>query len=251
MRGHVLCVPPFNEEMNRCRSMVTLLARALSAQGLGTLVLDLYGTGDSEGDYAQARWSIWLDDLRRGMAWLDAQPGGCRVLWGLRLGAILAAELHAQRRRAETALMLWQPVLDGKVHLNQFLRVRVAAQIDLAGAAKETTASMRATLAKGEPIEVAGYALHPELTEALDRARLAQHVLPAGTPVLWLENAVGEPADIAPPSRAAMHSWPGAACRLEVAPFAGAAFWQAHERLVAEQAVSASADWCGRTVAKA
>ena len=47
--GHVLCVPPFNEEMNRCRSMITLQARALALLGIGTLLLDLHGTGDSAG----------------------------------------------------------------------------------------------------------------------------------------------------------------------------------------------------------
>src|SRR2546426_10091814 len=64
IRGHLLCILPFNEEMNRCRSMITLQAKAFSLLGIGTLVLDLHGTGDSEGNYVDARWEIWLEDIR-------------------------------------------------------------------------------------------------------------------------------------------------------------------------------------------
>src|SRR5690242_13967142 len=43
-------VPPFAEEMNLARRMAALQARALAAVGIGVLLLDLFGTGDSDGD---------------------------------------------------------------------------------------------------------------------------------------------------------------------------------------------------------
>ena len=70
VKGDVLLVPAFAEEMNRCRSMVTLQAQALAALGMGTLVLDMRGTDDSLGDFDQADWTGWRADLQLGIAWL-------------------------------------------------------------------------------------------------------------------------------------------------------------------------------------
>jgi exosortase A-associated hydrolase 2 len=207
IRGHVLWVPPFNEEMNRCRSMVTLQALAFARLGLGTLVIDLHGTGDSEGEFSEGRWSVWLDDLRAAHAWLCGQSGGCRGIVGVRLGAILASQLHAELSDARIALVLWQPVVDGKLHLTQFLRVKMAAQLDRPGLNKETTASMRKQFSEGQSVEVAGYDVHPELARAIDEARLIAHVPADGAPILWLENAGADSTELSPPSRAAFASW--------------------------------------------
>src|ERR1700686_1346504 len=62
--GDVLLAPPFAEEMNRCRAMVAIQARAFSRMGIGTLVLDPYGTGDSSGDFSDGSWELWRDDLK-------------------------------------------------------------------------------------------------------------------------------------------------------------------------------------------
>lgn len=243
LQGHVLCVLPFNEEMNRCRSMVTRQAAAWAAIGFGTLVVDPLGTGDSAGDFAEARWSAWLDGIDAAHRWLAALPGGCRVLWGIRLGAILATEWHARHADAGTALLLWQPVSDGKTHLTQFLRVRIAAQIDRPDLPKETTASMREVLAAGTAVEVAGYALHPALTQAIDNARLDSHRLAEGTNMLWLENAPVDKAEPSPGTKALLARWPGAGVACEVRTFDGPAFWQVHERVLAPEAVACSTDW--------
>ena len=61
-RGAVLYLPPFAEEMNRSRRMVLLQARRMVELGYQVLIVDLYGTGDSEGDFADARWAIWRAD---------------------------------------------------------------------------------------------------------------------------------------------------------------------------------------------
>lgn len=242
-RGHVLCALPFNEEMNRCRSMITLQARALSEIGFGTLVLDLIGTGDSELEFVDARWALWLDNLASGKAWLDAQAGGCRAIWGIRLGALLAANLHASTKDAKLALMLWQPVIDGKTHLTQFFRVRIAANMDRADVKKETTATMRAALAAGNSVEVAGYEIHPALAAAIDSARLDHCALPAGSQVLWLENANADQAALAPASQKLLGSWPGSGVDVDSKVFAGPAFWQVHERVLAPAAISTTTSW--------
>ena len=114
-RGGVLYAPPFAEEMNKARRMAALQARRLAAAGFGVLIPDLYGCGDSGGDFAEARWDIWRDDLSRCRDWLRGRGHHRLVLWGLRLGALLAAELHrrvyqASRRCVEGALEVVAPI---------------------------------------------------------------------------------------------------------------------------------------------
>lgn len=241
--GNVLCVLPFNEEMNRCRSMVTLQAQAFAAIGFGTLIVDLHGTGDSAGDFADARWQTWLSNLIAAKAWLDQQDGACAALWGIRLGAILAAQAHASMGNPRIALLLWQPVADGKMHLTQFMRVKIAAQMDRADLAKETTAGMRAALASGHTVEIAGYEVHPQLAASIDAARLAAHALPDGTQVLWLENAPPDQLDLSPATQTLLSQWPGPRAQCQPHTFAGPAFWQMHERVVAPQAIEKTTQW--------
>ncbi len=243
VRGHVLCALPFNEEMNRSRSMVTLLAQSLATLGIGTLVVDLLGTGDSQGEHVDARWDIWLANLAGAQAWLQSQDGGCVALWGIRLGAILAAELHARTADPRLALLLWQPVVEGKVHLNQFMRVKIAAQMDRAELPKLTTAAMRQQWQAGQSVEIVGYEIHPELASAIEAASLTAHRLAQGTPLLWLEQMVNDGSELSISSRKALQTWPGEAVRLTCALFNGPPFWQVHERALAPDAVARSSGW--------
>ena len=169
--GDILVVPPFAEEMNRCRAMVALQARALAEIGIGTLVVDMHGTGDSAGDFVDANWDVWRDDLARALAWLRAFGNGCSSLWGLRLGAIMAVELAKQDGHI-AQLLFWQPVLNGKLFYTQFLRIRIAAELDLPNRIKSTN-ELREKSANGEAIEVSGYYVGPELSLALDRLDLS------------------------------------------------------------------------------
>ena len=256
VRGHVLCAPPFNEEMNRCRGMVTLQAQALAAIGIGTLVVDLFGTGDSEGDHGQARWDVWRANLASALAWLQRQPGGCVGLWGIRLGAILAAELHAQINAATSAqpamaLLFWQPVVEGKVHLNQFMRVKIAAQMDRPDLPRLTTAAMRQQWAAGDSVEIVGYEIHPVLAQAIEAAALASVPIAPGTALLWLEQSVGDGADVGPASRKLLAQWPGSAVTVTTALFDGPPFWQVHERALAPDAITRTTRWLDQRTAVA
>jgi exosortase A-associated hydrolase 2 len=246
VHGQILCVPPFNEEMNRCRSMITLQAQALAKIGFGTLLIDLYGTGDSDGEYGEARWSLWLQNLYAAKSWLDMQPGGCQVFWGIRLGAILASELHANAATPSISLVLWQPVTDGKTHLTQFFRVRIAAQMDRISLPKETTASMREQLKVGRAVEVAGYEIHPELATSIDNAKLANHSLAAGSKLLWLENAGSGKQEISPASQNVLTHWPGSNVNTSIQIFTGPAFWHMHERVLTPSIIEQTIAWFGK-----
>lgn len=242
-RGQVLVVAPFNEEMNRCRSMVTLQARALSALGLGVLVIDLFGTGDSQGEHGDARWATWLANLRAAHDWLQSRPGAIHAMLGIRMGCLLAAQLHQELELSNTALVFWQPVVDGKTHLTQFLRVRMAAALDRAEVAKETPSTMRQQFAAGQSVEVAGYEIHPELAHAIDAARLADRIPGASTPSLWLELAATDALGVSVPLQAAADAWAVKGVVPTLQAYGGPPFWQVHERVVTPSIIDATTAW--------
>ena len=98
VRGALLYLHPFAEEMNRSRRMAALQARELARKGWYVLQLDLSGCGDSEGDFGEATWEAWLHDAATAHAWLEQKTGYRPWAWGLRAGARLAAELARDGR---------------------------------------------------------------------------------------------------------------------------------------------------------
>jgi len=229
-RGAVLYLHPFAEEMNKARRMAALQARALAAEGFAVLLLDLHGCGDSSGDFGDASWDGWLDDVAHASAWLRARCGQPVTLWGLRLGALLALA-HAQRDPAVAGLLLWQPVTAGAVHLTQFLRLHVAGAMFGRGHEEGHqgggTAALRAALARGDTLEIAGYALAPSLAqgiEALDAASLVPCC-----PVHWLEVNKSTERGIAPASQRVIDAWRAAGVDVHATALGGEPFWATQE----------------------
>lgn len=181
----ILALPAFAEENNRSRHVLAACARALAADGFDVLLLDPLGTGDSDGAFEDASWAGWREDALAAVRWLEAR--GCRTIHvaGLRMGALLAADIG--RDTGLGGLIFWQPVTNGRVFLRQFLRLRVAAGLTQADAPGEDTKSLEARLANGETLEVAGYALTPRLANEMSGLTMKSLRPPAGSRVLWLE----------------------------------------------------------------
>src|SRR6476660_7010955 len=59
----IVYAPPFGEEMNKSRRMAALQARALATAGWAVVQVDLLGCGDSDGEFADASWGRWVDDI--------------------------------------------------------------------------------------------------------------------------------------------------------------------------------------------
>jgi len=225
-RAAVLYLHPFAEEMNRARRMAALQSRALAAHGVAVLQLDLHGCGDSSGDFADASWDGWLDDVAHAVDWLRARCGVPVTLWGLRLGALLGLE-HAQRDPAIASLLLWQPVLGGAAHLTQFLRLRVAGDMLGNAAGGATTAALRTALAGGETLEVAGYRLSPALAlgmESSDGAALIPHC-----PVHWIDMTTTPERGPAPASLRVVDAWRAAGVAVDLQQVSGEPFWATQE----------------------
>ncbi len=125
-------------------------------------------------------------------------------------------------------LLLWQPAVSGKQSLQQFLRLKVTSQILGAPAPERTgTEQLRDRLARGEPLEIAGYPLSPELALGLEATELAPPRTPAR--VAWLEIGASAPAELSPSARARIEAWQAAGHRVDARAVTGPAFWQTQE----------------------
>lgn len=187
-KAHVIYLPPFCEEMNRCRHLAAAQARRFAEAGLASLLLDPFGTGDSEGQLADATWDGWLDDVGVAIDWCRRQHEVPVILWGFRLGASLALDLLARHPDLSRRALLWQPVTDGKAFLTQVLRARIAA-LSRVGLPPETTTEIRACLSAGERVEVAGYVLGGALTAAIDSWSLARVPSLGGATIHWMQRS--------------------------------------------------------------
>ncbi|HSV51249.1 MAG TPA: hydrolase 2, exosortase A system-associated [Burkholderiaceae bacterium] len=228
-RGRVLYAHPFAEEMNKSRRMVALQARHLSEAGFSVLQLDLQGCGDSSGDFGDATWQGWRDDLLHASDWLRAQAGDAALwLWGLRAGCLLAAQA-AQQIAEPCQFLFWAPAVAGKPLLQQFLRLKAAGEM-MGGNAKGVMDGLRQQLAQGQPVEVAGYTLAPGLTDGLEKAVLAPPSAPqAPGRVEWFELSTRADAAFSPAVTRAQEPWQQAGFALRSHLVEGPSFWQTTE----------------------
>jgi exosortase A-associated hydrolase 1/exosortase A-associated hydrolase 2 len=236
--GDILLVPAFTEEMNRCRAMVSMQARELARLGVGTLVLDPYGTGDSGGEFSDASWELWRDDLTRGVEWLRRNGNGCRTLWGVRLGALMSAGI-AQGDPGIERLLWWQPVVDGKAFFTQFLRIRIAAELEQNGGIKSTE-QLRKMSAAGEIIEVSGYRVSPQLATDIDLLQLPEPARMAAASISWFEVVAAADSAVPRANAKVAEALQAAGADVRLERVIGPPFWQVHEREVAPNLIAAT-----------
>jgi exosortase A-associated hydrolase 2 len=223
-RATLLYLHPFAEEMNKSRRMAALQSRMLAAAGCAVLQVDLYGCGDSSGDFSEARWEIWKDDVALGLEWMRRRLAMPVHLSGLRLGALLALDYATGTDEDIAGLVLVQPLVSGESFLTQFLRLRVASEMMYAGTSKTGTQQLRGELARGRVVEVAGYGLAPELAQAIDRLKL-EPLAPRRLPVHWLEVVRDADADFPPAAREVMSAWGAGGVKIHARKVVGPAFW--------------------------
>lgn len=239
-KGLVVHAPAFAEEMNKSRRMVAVQARALCAGGWTVLRPDLLGCGDSEGDLTDATWEAWVDDLADSCRWLrEHEPAAANaplVLWGLRMGALLAQEV-AIRLGDVDRLLLWQPVTNGAQALQQFLRIGTASQLMAGDAVTSAQDKPAAVLASGRTVEIGGYLISPALAGGLETARFSRDV-----PVRridWFE--VGAEAGSLPAAASRfVQAWREEGRDIQVQSVTGPPFWRTNEIEDAEHLVAST-----------
>jgi exosortase A-associated hydrolase 2 len=218
-------VPAFAEEMNKSRHVVAQASRRLAAMGSGVLVLDLYGCGDSEGRFEDATWERWQDDVSRAVDWMHGRGYRRLRLWGMRVGALLAAEVARLRAGAIERCIFWQPTVSADTFLTQFLRLRMASAMLTGAKDMETTKALRARLRAGETLEIAGYGLSPTMAEAL--AKRGLEALPPSCPVEWFEVVAERDAETNPATARVVSNWRSLGGEVNLTLVPGDAFWSA------------------------
>lgn len=226
-RGLVVYVHPFAEEMNKSRRMAALQSRAMAGAGFAVLQVDLAGCGDSSGEWATTGWNDWVADVLLAAHWLRQKHGAQAPLWmwGLRTGCLLASAAAAQWPEPVN-FIFWQPPASGKPLLQQFLRLKMAADLQ-SGKGTGVTQALRAELAQGQTIELAGYRLSRGLALGLEGADLLPPAAPATC--LWLETTTRDPAALLPASHGAINRWQAAGHTVLAQACTGPAFWQTQE----------------------
>jgi exosortase A-associated hydrolase 2 len=233
VRGRIVYVHPFGEEMNKSRRMAALQARALRAAGYEVLAIDLLGCGDSAGDFGDASWKSWVDDVLMAARWLnarmDARADAAPLwIWGMRAGCLLAAEASRQLD-GECHLVFWAPTPSGKPLLQQFLRLKAAGDM-VGGQAKIIMDGLRQRIAAGSPVEVAGYEVSAALATGLEAASLE----PAGQAgnvvrIEWLELSTRAEATLTPVASKTVAQWQQAGVAIQTRIVSGPSFWQTTE----------------------
>ncbi|MCU7375649.1 hydrolase 2, exosortase A system-associated [Paucibacter sp. O1-1] len=249
-RGQILHLHPFAEELNKTRRMSALQARAFAAAGFDVLLIDLLGCGDSSGDFGDASWQAWIDDGLAGIEWLRHQTDAPLCLWGLRAGSLLAVEL-ARRLSEPVDLLLVQAPASGKVLLQQFLRLKLAAGL-MDGDNKGLMTALRQSLAAGDTVEIAGYRLSAVLAQGLEAATMLPPVSCEGAPRLaWLELSSQPGAELTPVATQTLARWQQAGYRVDARCVLGPAFWQTSEIEIAPQLIEAGTAMLGQALPQA
>jgi len=222
--------------------MMARLGHALADEaGMAMLIPDFFGTGDSTGEFREADWATWLVNASDAAAYLQAKGGGPLYMGGLRAGALLALAARDYLPEAPCGWLFWHPVVSGRQLVQQFLRLRVAADMGMAEE-KETTKGLRARLEAGEMVEVAGYELPAPLITALENQDLAAKAPPAG-PGLWLDVASTPEQGPLPAVQKVLDAWQQQETAMEHASVVGDAFWFTQELADVPALVTQSVAW--------
>lgn len=240
--GSVLFVPPFAEELNRARRMVSLQANQLCGHGYQVVVPDLYGTGDSEGNFQDASWNQWRDDLVGVLAACGVDRQLPIYVWGLRLGALLALDVVAKRKIEAATLVLWNPCLVGKDYMTQFLRMRTMAGMIANAVDQESIADLRSILATGQSLEVAGYEVTPELVAAIDDLFIESLLSQIKVPIHWFELVSDAGHDMPPGSARVATKLKEQGRKIHTYAVEGPAFWSTPEISIAPKLIGVMSD---------
>lgn len=223
LRGTVIFVHGFAEEMNKSRRMAARMSRVLAADGWRVVQRDLCGCGDSSGEFVDASWAAWVDDVDAELA--RAEAGRPVWLWCLRAGALLVSAVLSRHRSVD--LLLWQPVLSGAQHLQQFLRLHAGARIVTAGAV-DPGHSPAQRLRAGAAVEVGGYQLSPQLGLGLEQSSFDVPKDFKGR-IVWFELVASKIAELSPQSARVQAQLLARGVDVEAHVLAGPAFWQTQE----------------------
>ncbi|MDH5545582.1 MAG: hydrolase 2, exosortase A system-associated [Gammaproteobacteria bacterium] len=234
----VVVVPPFAEEMNRSRHLFTRIARRLAESGSIVLLLDLYGTGDSGGDFADAGWEDWKSDILAGIQWLKEQGANSIDMLAMRAGCLLGTEVASETDIRK--LVMWQPVLDGRTFLTQFFRLKIAANMTSENRELSTTKAIFELIESGTDVEIAGYQLSSSLVGPMSDAKLAGNLEQLDVDICWCELIADEGREPPLMNRKLFEHLASTGKKIQFQKIVGPPFWGATELVEAPKLIDVS-----------
>lgn len=230
----VVVLPPFAEEMNKCRHLLTQLMRQLAAAEYDCFLPDHYGTGDSEGDLDSTTVDIWRSDLYQ-LLQLIAKQGYSSVSFvAVRFGTLQLFDL-LQRHSLPLPLkhlVLWQPMFDVAKFWQQFLRIKVAESITLA--TPLTQAQLEQQLQQGHGFDVAGYPVSPAFFLSVMQMQYQFPPTLQQQTVHWCDTSDNGKLSLATQRKIEQLS---PYCQLNVCSVPSAPYWQATELVPAAELI--------------
>lgn len=216
----IILVPPFAEEMNCCRHFFAQIRQRLCSKGFTVIQPDMFGTGDSVGQFGDATWQIWKEDLKHCfLSDVHSESLKTSVL-AIRSGCLLiqdcllSCDTSVQTTCIENLIYI-QPERIGRNVIDKLLRLQIASD-RLAGKDSKTRKMLWEQFEKGGSLSIAGYEIGAELaTQMRDVSINSDSHTFAGNHV-WLELADGADESVIP------DQW-----YVHLAP--SKPFWQVHD----------------------
>jgi pimeloyl-ACP methyl ester carboxylesterase len=198
-RVWVVCAPFAEEEKSAHRTLVEL-ADLLVAKGDAVLFFAYRGTGDSDGDFADATLTAWSEDILDAVRFAHKKfPQSTPGLIGLRLGASLAAQVGEQLDTQNYILI--EPVLRGRSFLTQLSarrKIRAALTEQESGQSSQSAIPNSQSQIRNPNFEdMDGWPLGEAMREELRALDLSAHPPRLAAGVLLLQ--VGPREKLAPP----------------------------------------------------
>jgi len=236
--GSILVIQPFGDEANLSRRVVVAQAMRLAERGWTSLVLDLYGTGDSEGETDVANFDVWRADLLRASRLARERGPGLHVVWGIRMGALLGAELALALDQLVDGYVFWQAPLTGAAALANLLKlskVGALGRAKPAGAAQDPEHPSPGDEQSGTGVvNLGGYRLQRELLGEFSLLTMRPPPLSGdvgGCPTLFLgiQRNAGVDVPVPKSSSELAQAWLNAGFLAALRVVAGDPFWSSME----------------------
>lgn len=178
--NYIIVVPPFAEEMNRSRRLLSVLSKSIANENKRLVLPDLYGTGDSSGCFSDAGWDIWINDIIAVTEHVARMPHSTISFLALRAGCLLLDEVVKKLTITIDRLCLVAPVYKGRQVIHSMLRSRVAAD-RFAGRIAVSSDQLWLQLEQGYCVESSGYLIPPDIAlpmrdRVLDMAEITSSV---------------------------------------------------------------------------
>ena len=189
--------------------------------------MDMSGSEESDGEFMDAHWEIWLDDNQVAYEWL--KNNGCEYISviSLRAGALLAAE--AAQKLDFDMFVTWQPVVNGSNYLSQFLRLKVAAAMTGSATEKSSVREIKQELLEARCVEIAGYALSPDLAKSIEEKIFVNNPDLLPKKICWFEILADEDRPLPVVSKKAVASLEQNGLIVDLKKVYGSPFWGAAE----------------------